>query len=62
MHVTVRTWGHSASDRIASSIMEAANVRLDRQVDVRAVWGVRARVLTSLQYGARSAIAAADIV
>ena len=35
MRVTVKKWGNSASVRIPSPIMEAANVRLDQQVDVR---------------------------
>ena len=35
MRVTVKKWGNSASVRIPSSIMEAAHVRLDQQVDVR---------------------------
>jgi antitoxin MazE len=35
MRVTVRKWGNSASVRIPSPIMEAAQVRLDQQVDVR---------------------------
>ena len=35
MRVTVKKWGNSASVRIPSSVMEAAHVRLDQQVDVR---------------------------
>jgi len=35
MRVTVKKWGNSASVRIPSSIMEAAHVRLDQQVDIR---------------------------
>jgi antitoxin MazE len=39
MRVTVKKWGNSASIRIPSPIMEAAQVRLDQQVDVRAERG-----------------------
>ncbi|HEY1710596.1 MAG TPA: AbrB/MazE/SpoVT family DNA-binding domain-containing protein [Rhizomicrobium sp.] len=35
MRVTVKKWGNSASVRIPTSIMEAANVSLDQPVDVR---------------------------
>lgn len=35
MRVTVKKWGNSASVRIPSSVMEAAQVSLDQQVDVR---------------------------
>jgi len=35
MRVTVKKSGNSASVRIPSSIMEAAHVRLDQQVDIR---------------------------
>jgi antitoxin MazE len=35
MRVTVKKWGNSASVRIPSSVMEAAQLRLDQQVDVR---------------------------
>lgn len=35
MRVTVRKWGNSASVRIPASIMEAAHIRLDQQVDVQ---------------------------
>ena len=35
MRVTIKKWGNSASVRIPSAIMEAAQVRLDQQVDVR---------------------------
>ena len=35
MRVTIKKWGNSASVRIPSPIMEAAQVRLDQQVDVR---------------------------
>jgi antitoxin MazE len=35
MRVTVKKWGNSASVRIPSTIMEAAKVRLDQQVDMR---------------------------
>jgi len=35
MRVTVKKWGNSASVRIPATIMEAAHVRLDQQVDVR---------------------------
>ena len=51
MRVTIRKWGNSASIRIPSAIMEAAQVRLDQQVDVREEQGciiiepVRARAV-----------------
>ena len=35
MRVTVKKWGNSASVRIPSSVMAAANVRLDQDVDIR---------------------------
>jgi antitoxin MazE len=35
MRVTVKKWGNSASVRIPTSIMTAANVRLDQAVEVR---------------------------
>ncbi len=35
MRVTVKKWGNSASVRIPSSVMAAANVRLDQAVDIR---------------------------
>lgn len=35
MRVTVKKWGNSASVRIPAPIMEAAQVRLDQQVDVK---------------------------
>lgn len=35
MRVNVKRWGNSAAIRIPASIMEAAHVRLDQQVDVR---------------------------
>jgi len=35
MRVTVKKWGNSAAVRIPASIMEAINLNLDEQVDVR---------------------------
>ena len=35
MRVTVKKWGNSAAIRIPAPIMDAAQVRLDQQVDVR---------------------------
>jgi antitoxin MazE len=35
MRVTIKRWGNSAAVRIPSPIMDAAQVRLDQQVDVR---------------------------
>jgi len=35
MRLTVKKWGNSASVRIPSSIMEAANLVLDDPVDIR---------------------------
>jgi antitoxin MazE len=35
MRVTVKKWGNSASIRIPAPIMDAAQVHLDQQVDVR---------------------------
>ena len=35
MQGVIRKWGNSAAVRIPSSVLEAARVRLDQQVDVR---------------------------
>jgi antitoxin MazE len=35
MRATVKKWGNSAAIRIPSSVMTAAQIRLDQQVDVR---------------------------
>ncbi|RIK94441.1 MAG: PbsX family transcriptional regulator [Proteobacteria bacterium] len=35
MRVTVKKWGNSASVRIPSAVMHAANLRLDQTVEVR---------------------------
>jgi antitoxin MazE len=35
MRVTIKKWGNSASVRIPASIMAAAHIELDHQVDVR---------------------------
>ena len=35
MRVTVKKWGNSASVRIPSPILEAAQLQLDQQVDIR---------------------------
>lgn len=39
MRVIVKKWGNSASVRIPISVMQAANLRLDDAVDVRAEAG-----------------------
>lgn len=39
MKATVRKWGNSASVRIPAVIMEAARLRLDQPVDIRAERG-----------------------
>ncbi len=36
MRVTVKKWGNSASVRIPAAVMDAAKVRLDQAVDIRA--------------------------
>ncbi|PZU87369.1 MAG: PbsX family transcriptional regulator [Shinella sp.] len=35
MRVTVKKWGNSASVRIPAAVLEAANLKLDAEVDVR---------------------------
>ena len=35
MRVTVKKWGNSASVRIPAAVLEAAQVSLDQQVDIR---------------------------
>ena len=35
MRIHVKKWGNSASVRIPSAVMQAANVRIDQPVDIR---------------------------
>lgn len=35
MRATVRKWGNSAAVRIPSSVMEAAKLRLDAEIDIK---------------------------
>lgn len=35
MHITIKKWGNSASVRLPSAVMRAANLRLDQTVEVR---------------------------
>lgn len=40
MRVMVKKWGNSASVRIPASIMEAAHLEIDQEVDIREEHGV----------------------
>lgn len=40
MRVMVKKWGNSASIRIPSSIMHAANLEIDQEVEIREEGGV----------------------
>ncbi len=40
MRVMVKKWGNSASVRIPSSIMKAAHLEIDQEVDIREEGGV----------------------
>lgn len=40
MRVMVKKWGNSASVRIPSSIMQAAHLEIDQEVDIREEGGV----------------------
>ena len=40
MRVMVKKWGNSASVRIPASIMEAAHLEIDQEVDIREEKGV----------------------
>ncbi|MBA2469932.1 MAG: AbrB/MazE/SpoVT family DNA-binding domain-containing protein [Chloroflexia bacterium] len=40
MRVMVKKWGNSASIRIPSSVMQAAHLEIDQEVDIREEGGV----------------------